>query len=93
MRFVLVAQLALGIAAATINDSPSQAMDFAAAAPGVSRAVIEGGFAQETYWARRCGWRRCWRVWVGGYYGPPSVRDSCLLWRATHWGLRRVWVC
>ncbi len=92
MRFFVIARLALIIVVIAAASPPSEAADIGAAA-WMSRSAARTGFVEKAHWARRCGRRNCWRVWIPDYYGPPTVRDSCILWRATHWGLRRVWVC
>jgi hypothetical protein len=93
MRYLMVAGLALVFAAIAIGDSASWAMDVGSAAMGPARLAALSASVEEAHWTRRCNRHGCWRVWIGGYFGPPSVRDSCVLWRATHWGLRRAWVC
>jgi hypothetical protein len=65
-------------------------------------AVTRGGAIERVRWVRRCNCRQHWvashrrsvsrRSWVVRHRHPPWV-GSCWRWRATHWGIGRVWSC
>jgi hypothetical protein len=89
--------------------STSLANDFdAAALAGVQLAAvitpavdISSGAIKSVYWVRHCNCRRQWvgtRRWVARRSWIPRERQpfwvsGCWRWRATHWGIGRVWSC
>jgi hypothetical protein len=71
---------------------------FAGAPSALSIAGAAGIHApiDSIHWTRSCN---CRRHWVGRHryaswqHRHPVSFGSCRLWRATHWGIGRVWSC
>ena len=66
----------------------------AASAPAAAIGAIS---LKRVHWVHRC---HCYRYWgrTSRRSSVPRSRyyqhfGSCWLWRATHWGIRRVWSC
>jgi hypothetical protein len=62
-------------------------------------AVDSNGSVEKIYWDHSCD---CWRQRIGSrrrvarssWMGrPPVWAGGCWRWRATHWGIGRVWSC
>jgi hypothetical protein len=93
MRIVTVIFLAMVLVPVSLESGLDEAVAAVASRGAITSAQLDAGRGalEQAYWVRRCDHRGCRRWWV---HGPGFARgEGCRLWRATHWGLRRAWVC
>jgi hypothetical protein len=97
MRANKSAPAAMALALLLLVNAATEALAFVPVAVGnlASAAQSRDGGVQSVDWVRRCYWiRRCaYRVERWQWIGVPTPSDGCWPWSATHWGLRRVFVC
>jgi hypothetical protein len=105
MRIIKAAAIIAALASASFVDG----FDAAALAGATSTATVTAAEQitpafERIYWTRRCNCRRVWvgpRRWTARWhthrYWLAEHRhfwgDGCWRWRATHWGVARVWSC
>jgi hypothetical protein len=97
MRAMRSAPAAMVLASLLLMSAATEAFAFVPTAIETLPAVAasDGGAVDGVHWVRRCYWvRRCaYRSYHWRWVGVPTPNDGCWPWSATHWGLRRAFVC
>lgn len=91
MRAIKAFQTSLILASIAMAIGAGEAVAVVPSEAAMSPVIIAGklGSLENVYWVRRCNHRGCRRWWVG----ESTPNDGCFPWSATHWGVRRAWVC